>query len=176
MCACFFSISSVRSARKWRKDLFQIRPGYLCSLPTEIKFELNKTQRRSRQAPRRGAMVPPSPLEHLSQETKGATQENKTRQALFNWHPSMKNSQRAGQRRKYPRHSTCSALASWASSGSLPLGKATISSNFLSLCVPFSLNLSISLTPPFASLSAPAARRSSTAAVWPLVEAKMRAV
>jgi len=35
----------------------------------------------------------------------------------------------------------------------------------LFLCVSFSLNLSQSLTPPFASLSAPAARRSSTAAV-----------
>ena len=42
----------------------------------------------------------------------------------------------------HPRHSTCSALASWASSGSLPLGKATISSNFLSLCVSLPLNLS----------------------------------
>ena len=62
-----------------------------------------------------------------------------------------------------------------ASSGSLPLGKATISSNFLSLCVSFSLNLSQSLsislnlsqslTVAFASLSAPAARRSFTAAV-----------
>jgi hypothetical protein len=76
----------------------------------------------------------------------------------------------------HPRHSTCSALASWASSGSLPLGKATISSNFLSLCVSFSLKLSQSLTLFFASLSAPAARRSSTAAVWPFSEALMRAV
>ena len=33
----------------------------------------------------------------------------------------------------HPRHSTCSALASWASSGSLPLGKATIPPIILSL-------------------------------------------
>jgi hypothetical protein len=43
-----------------------------------------------------------------------------------------------------PRLSTCSALASWASSGSVPLGAATISSNFLFLCVSFSQALSVS--------------------------------
>ena len=75
-----------------------------------------------------------------------------------------------------PRLSTCSALASWASSGSVPLGKATIPPFILSLCVSFSQALSISLTLVFASLSAPAARRSSTAAVRPLREAQMRAV
>ena len=46
----------------------------------------------------------------------------------------------------HPRHSTCSALASWASSGSVPLGAATIRtlSFSLSLCVSLSLNLTIS--------------------------------
>ena len=44
----------------------------------------------------------------------------------------------------HPRHSTCSALASWASSGSVPLGKATIPPFILSLCVSLSLKLSVS--------------------------------
>ena len=46
----------------------------------------------------------------------------------------------------HPRHSTCSALASWASSGSLPLGKATITPFILSLslCVILSEAFSIS--------------------------------
>ena len=46
----------------------------------------------------------------------------------------------------HPRHSTCSALASWASSGSVPLGKATIPPFILSvsLCVLLSQSLSIS--------------------------------
>ena len=78
----------------------------------------------------------------------------------------------------HPRLSTCSALASWASSGSVPLGAATIPPiiHSLCLCVIHSQSLSISLTMSFASLSAPAARRSSTAAVRPLREAQMRAV
>ena len=44
----------------------------------------------------------------------------------------------------HPRHSTCSALASWASSGSVPFGAATIRtlSFSLSLCVSLPLNLS----------------------------------
>ena len=46
----------------------------------------------------------------------------------------------------HPRHSTCSALASWASSGSVPLGAATIPPIILSvsLCVIHSLCVSIS--------------------------------
>ena len=44
----------------------------------------------------------------------------------------------------HPRHSTCSALASWASSGSVPFGAATIPPFILSLCVSLSLNLTIS--------------------------------
>ena len=43
-----------------------------------------------------------------------------------------------------PRLSTCSALASWASSGSVPLGAATIPPFILSLCVSFSQALSVS--------------------------------
>ena len=46
--------------------------------------------------------------------------------------------------RPHPRHSTCSALASWASSGSVPIGVATIPPFILSLCVSLSLNLTIS--------------------------------
>jgi len=46
--------------------------------------------------------------------------------------------------RPHPRHSTCSALASWASSGSAPIGTATILPFILSLCVSLSLKLSIS--------------------------------
>ena len=49
--------------------------------------------------------------------------------------------------RPHPRHSSCSALASWASSGSVPIGKATIPPFILSLCVSSSLNLSQSLLP-----------------------------
>jgi len=48
--------------------------------------------------------------------------------------------------RPHPRHSTCSALASWASSQSVPLGVATIPPFILSLslCVILSQSLSIS--------------------------------
>ena len=42
----------------------------------------------------------------------------------------------------HPRHSTCSALASWASSGNVPLGTATFHS--LSLCVILSSSLNLS--------------------------------
>jgi len=44
----------------------------------------------------------------------------------------------------HPRHSTCSALASWVSSGSVPLGAATIPPIIFSLCVSLSLKLSVS--------------------------------
>ena len=46
--------------------------------------------------------------------------------------------------RPHPRHSTCSALASWASSGSVPIGVVIIPPFILSLSVSCSLNLTIS--------------------------------
>jgi len=73
----------------------------------------------------------------------------------------------------HSRGSTCSAQDSWAS-GSVPIGVATTQPFSLFLCVSFSHYLSLTLS--FASLLAPASRRSFTAAVWPLAEAKMRAV
>ena len=47
--------------------------------------------------------------------------------------------------RPHPRHSTCSALASWASSGSVPIGVATIPPIILSLslCVLTSQSLNL---------------------------------
>jgi len=77
MCACFFFISSVRSARNEKKVFFS-------------------------------KMV-------LAQHS----------------HP-------------HPRHSTCSALASWARSGSLPLGTATFHSLCLFVCPHLSISLNLS--------------------------------
>jgi len=44
----------------------------------------------------------------------------------------------------HPRHSTCSALASWARSGSLPLGTATFHSLCLFVCPHLSISLNLS--------------------------------
>ena len=58
-----------------------------------------------------------------------------------------------------PRLSTCSALASWASSGSVPLGKATIPPFILSVCLCVLISQSLTISYPVLCLLVRACRQ-----------------